>query len=145
MLLLDGIIKLFGEITSLCNKAMDASDPEKYANSVEKLTHSVDATYERMKDIVINDSTLTADEKLERLDKIASSQASARQSCEEAIKGNRKNVSKITGEVLLAFTTCGISFAPKLFKKKGKSSNDVEVKSVSAEEPTNLIAKKSES
>ncbi len=103
------IAQAIKNITSLCNKLVDAGDAEKYAQGVKSLNESVDDTYAKMREVILNDDTLTSDQKLERLEKIANSQLSARQTCEEAIKGNRENISKIVADVLLVAATCGLS------------------------------------
>ena len=141
----NGIMQAFGNILGICTKAMDASDSEKYVQSVEKLTHNVDQTYEKMREIISNDETLTADEKIEKLEKIANSQIAARQTCEEAIKGNRENVVGVAGEVLLAFATCGISYAPKLIsRKKRKCLENIEASVVESKKQPELLSEKGE-
>ena len=122
MTIVDGIVKAFEGVVSMCNKATDASDPEKYAQSVQILNQNVDETYAEIRNVIANDETLSADEKIEKLNELAKSQLTARQSCDEAIKGNRENAAKVIGEVLLAFGTCGLSYAPKLFGKAKKDS-----------------------
>ena len=114
----NGIVKSFKGIVSLCNKATDASSPEKYAQSVQNLNQSVDETYMKIRDLISNDETLSTAEKIEKLDKLANSQLIARQSCDEAIKGNKENVVKIIGEVLLAFGTCAFLIYPNLLAKR---------------------------
>ena len=116
----EGIVKAFEGLVSLCNKTADASNSEKYAQSVQALNQNVDETYAEIRDLITNDATLSTDEKIEKLNELAKSQLIARQSCEEAIKGNRENVTQIIGEILLAFSTCGISYAPKLLTKTKK-------------------------
>ena len=127
---LEVIKQAIKEITTLSGKVVEASDAEKYANSVQKLNSSVDKTYEKMREIILEDKNLSTDEKLERLDKIAKSQSEAMQTCDEAIKGNRENVSKIVGTVLLALATCGISCIPKLTKERKRKK----VKAIDAKE-----------
>ena len=120
------IAQAIKNITSLCNKLVDAGDAEKYAQGVQSLNESVDETYAKMREVILNDNTLTSDQKLERLEKIANSQVSARQTCEEAIKGNRENISKIVGDVLLVAATCGLSkYIPAVRNGKAKKVKEL--------------------
>lgn len=141
----DGIRKVFDNVLGFCTKALDASDPEKYVQSVEKLSHNVDQTYEKMREIISADETISADEKIEKLEKIANSQLAARKTCEEAIKGNREDVVSVASEVLLALATCGISYAPKLIsKRKKKCLANIEAAALESQKQTELISEKGE-
>ena len=79
-----------------------------------------------MREIISEDDTLSSSEKIAKLDEIAKSQLSARKTCEEAINGNRENISKVVSELLFAFATCGISHLPKVISKAKKSKLDKE-------------------
>ena len=121
--IIEGIVQIIKNLISFCDKTSDNLNAEKYSIGVNKLNSSVDDTYAGIREIIINDKSLSAEKKIEKLDKLAQSQISARQSCENAVKGNRDNVAKFISEVVLALATCGLSYVPKLVReiKKNKS------------------------
>ena len=141
MAIFQGVVKALDGVVSLCNKTADASNPEKYAQSVQTLNQNVDATYAEIRDVIANDETLSTDEKIEKLNELAKSQLKARQSCDEAIKGNRENVTKIVGEIFLAFSTCGLSYAPKLLAKTKKAGDSIPLVIETENEPMLLEEK----
>lgn len=110
------IVQFVKNITSLCNKVVDASDPVKFAEGVNTLNRQIDDTYVKMRELIMNDGTMSSSEKLEKLEKLANSQKAAQYSCEEAIKENREHLAKIVAEVFAALATCGISCIPKVVK-----------------------------
>jgi hypothetical protein len=118
--IIKGIVEIVKNITILGNKIVDSADSEKYANDIYNLNKDVEETYVKMRELISNDDTLTTDQKLEKLEKLANSQQVAKKSCEEAIKGNREHISKIIGEIFLALTTCGISYIPKVLNSQNK-------------------------
>ena len=127
------ILKAVKNITEICNKVVDASDPKKYAEGVHALNQNVDETYAKMRELIANDETLSASEKVEKLDKLALSQQAAIKACGEEIKDNRAHIAKIVTEVFAALATCGVSYVPKMIdgckKVVLRSSNDVIVES----------------
>ena len=123
------ILQIVSNVTSLTNKAVDASDPEKYAEGIHALNRNIDDTYAKMREVIMNSNSFTEDEKLERLEKLAKSQEAARKSCEHSVQENRAHMAKIITEMFLALTTCGISYIPKAVKGRKKvaigKSNDI--------------------
>ncbi len=131
--LLEYIAQIVKNITEVSNKVADASDPKKYADGVSTLNQNIDETYAKMRELIVNDDTLSAPEKVEKLDKLAKSQQAALTACGEEIKGNRENVAKIVTEVFAALATCGVSCIPKVIGGRKKVeigvANDVIVTS----------------
>ena len=112
------IVQIVKNITELGNKIIDSADNEKYAKAVNSLNKNVDETYEKMRELIEKDETLTIEQKLDKLEKLANSQIAAKQSCDETLKGNREHVHKIVSEVFFGLTTCGISYIPKIIGSK---------------------------
>lgn len=121
--IIQNIIEIVKNITEIGNKIVDSADAEKYSNGVHSLNKNVDDTFNKMRELIENNNTLTIEQKLEKLDALATRQLAARTSCDEAIKGNREHIAKITSEVFLALSTCGISYVPKLISKSKKLEN----------------------
>ena len=118
---MEHIIGFAKNIGAAGNKLMDAADPEKYVAGVKALGQSVDETYAKMRDLITEDESLSISEKLERLDKLAQSQAAAQLACEKSIKENREHIARVIAEVFAALITCGIACIPKAIKKRKKS------------------------
>ena len=132
---LEVIAKAGEGLVSIANKITDGADSEKFVKSVEELDKSVDSTYDKIEEMIMQDSTLSAEEKCDKLEKIAKSRLSAKQTCAETIKENRENVAKVVGEVFLALATCGISYVPKLIKANQHQQVDaIELKPAEIEE-----------
>ena len=121
------IVEAVKNIAALCNKLVDAADAKKYAEGVQKLNQSVDETYNKMRELILADDSLTTEEKLEKLEKLAQSQETARQTCEKAIQGNKEHIAKIATEIFAALTTCGISYLPKIVSGIKSSKKQPEV------------------
>ena len=120
----DYIAEAIKHITSFCDKAMDEADGEHFTENVRRMSEHTEETYQLMRRLIEEDTTLSTDEKLKRLDKIAQSQERTRQNCAETIQGNREHIVKIVKEIFLALTTCGLSYAPKIIeqlKQEGKA------------------------
>ena len=138
--IIEYIIKVVKNVTELCNKIIDASDPEKFAEGVKLLDQGVEDTYAKMQELIMQDNTLSTEEKLEKLEKIAASQQSARKACEDAIKENREHVAKVVTEVFVALTTCGISCIPKVVQGCKKAWTDMpEIVMIESENPIDCI------
>ena len=126
-----GIIKaaidMIKSLSDLSTKVIEAGDPEKYVESVEKLHQGVDKSYAMMRDIVEKDTELSTEEKLNKLKEIAESEQQAKEKCGEALDGHREKTAKITLDVLKGFLTCGLSFTPAIIKniKKALEGKDV--------------------
>ena len=127
------ILKAVKNITEICNKVIDASDPQKYAEGVHALNQNVDETYARMRELISNDDTLSASEKVEKLDKLAKSQQAAIKACGEEIRDNRAHIAKIVTEVFAALATCGVSCIPRVINGNKNvvvsTANDVLIES----------------
>ena len=124
------IVQMVKSIADLGNKIIDSADNEKYTKAVNSLNKNVDETYEKMRELIEKDETLTIEQKLEKLEKLANSQIAAKQGCDEVLKGNREHIHKIVSEVFLGLTTCGISYVPKIIgsKKRIKQIENNEIK-----------------
>lgn len=116
------IVDLLRGMTELAKKAVDQGDGEKFVKNVNELALNVDETYAHMREIIMSNDKLSVEEKLEKLEKLAEQQMAAKQKCEEAIKGNREHVAKITLDVVKGLLTCGVSFAPAIIKELKKTS-----------------------
>ena len=110
-------MEMIKSVSDMTKTVVEASDAEKYAQGVNELNKGVSDTYTEMRNIIVNDKNLSADEKLKKLDALAESEAKSKARCEEAIKGNREHVAKIVLEVFAGLLTCGISFAPAIVNK----------------------------
>lgn len=110
------LVSLVGKISDLSKSTLNAADSEKYASSVVKLNQDVDATYSVMRDVIMQDKNLSTDEKLERLKQLTEYEEASKKKCDEAIRGNRENVSKVVFEIFKALLTCGISLAPGIIR-----------------------------
>lgn len=135
-------IEMVKSLSELSTKVIEAGDPEKYVESVEKLHNGVDESYAMMRNIVENDKKLSTEEKLEKLKEIAEGEQKAKEKCGEALDGHREKTAKIALDVLIGFLTCGLSFTPALIKNiknalEGK--DDPELIDVDTFESTNLI------
>ena len=137
------IVQAVKSIADLCNKLMDAADGEKYAAGVQALNQNVDETYNQMRELILNDETLSTETKLEKLEKLAKSQEAARKNCEAAIEGNKKQVAKIGKEIFAALATCGLSYLPQIVNAM-KSNNPNEPASIPEAEQPALIEDTSE-
>ncbi len=114
--IIEYIVQAVKNISEICNKVVDASDPKKYAEGVNALNENVDETYAKMRELITQDDTLTATEKVEKLEKLAESQQAALRACKDDIKDNREHIAKIVTEVFAALATCGVSCIPKVIK-----------------------------
>ena len=144
--LIKAAIDMVKSMTDLTAKVIDAGDPKKYAESVEKLHSGVDESYALMRSIVENDNSLSTDEKLEKLKQLAEEEQAAKDKCGEALEGHREKTSKIAIDVLQGFLTCGLSFTPaiiKSIKKALSSKEEPELINVESSEPTKLINEES--
>lgn len=110
-------IDMIKSVSDLSKTVVEESDGEKFARGVNELNKGVSDTYTEMRNIIVNDEKLSADEKLERLSALAESEAKSKARCEEAIKGNREHIGKIVLEVFAGLLTCGISFTPAIVNK----------------------------
>ena len=135
-------IEMVKSLSELSTKVIEAGDPEKYVESVEKLHNGVDESYAMMRNIVENDTKLSTEEKLEKLKEIAEGEQKAKEKCGEALDGHREKTAKIALDVLKGFLTCGLSFTPALIKNIKNAlegMNDPELIDVDTSESTNLI------
>ena len=114
-------IETLKSMTDLTSKVIDAGDPEKYAKSVEQLHSGVEESFDLMRKLVNEDQSLSTDEKLERLKKIAAEEQAAKEKCGAALEGHREKTAKIALDVLKGFLTCGISFTPAIVKSLKQS------------------------
>lgn len=109
-------VEMIKSMSDLCQKVIDAGNPEKYAASVNELNQGVSDTFAEMRNIIANDPQLNTDEKLARLQELAIKEEETKKRCGEAIQGNREHVAKVILEVFAGLLTCGISFAPGIVK-----------------------------
>ncbi len=114
--LVKSAIDMVNSLSNLTQKVMDAGDPEKYSESIERLHQGVAESYDMMRQIVQNDDSLTADEKIEKLKKIAEDEETSKKKCGEALEGHREKTAQIAITVLKGFLTCGLSFTPAIIK-----------------------------
>ena len=105
---LDFLSQAVKNITELCNKLASASDPEKFASGVNALNLSLEQTFDEMRRLIREDTTLSAEEKLDRLERLAAKQEAAMASCGRAIIENREHSAKVIKEVFMTITTGGI-------------------------------------
>lgn len=116
-------LSLFEKVTDVSQSVADAADADKYAKSIHLLNEDVEKTYAVMRELIEKDDTMSTEEKLERLTKLAELEEQSKKTCDEAIQGNREHVAKIVTQVVTALLTGGISLAPSLFralKSQGK-------------------------
>ena len=111
------VLGLFDDVTELTKKVSDAGDPNTYAEGVNNLNQGVSDTYEQMRNIIVNSDEYSDDEKLEKLQKLAESEAIAKKNCSEMIMENRKNVAKVVMDVFGGLLTCGLYFVPAIIKR----------------------------
>ena len=121
--ILKSAIDMVKSVSDLTKTAIDAGDAEKYARSVNELNIGVSDTYAEMRNLILNDSSLSTDEKLQKLDELAKKESESKAKCDEAIKGNREHIAQLTMDIFAGLLTCGISFTPAIIKKF-KSIND---------------------
>ena len=119
---LEGIVEAAKNIAAFCKELVGVADAEKYANGVQALGEDLENTFSMMKEVIMNDDTLTADEKLEKLEKIANRQERAQENRQKALDGNRNSVLKLLREITLALLTCGVSCLPVIFKDNDKDN-----------------------
>lgn len=131
--IIEYILQAIKNITEVCNKVVDSSDPKKHAEGVHALNQNVEDTYAKMRELIANDDSLSASEKVEKLEKLANSQQAALKACGEEIRNNRAHVAKIVTEVFAALATCGVSCIPKVIGGRKKvlvgASDDVLIES----------------
>jgi len=126
--IVSNIVQAVKSLLSTCEKMADGADAHKYATSVQSLNQDVDETYTQIRELIVKNDKYSDDQKIEKLEKLAQSQISARQSCQEAISGNREGVSKMIGSFFLALATCGLSYIPKLVTELKKNKiNKVDI------------------
>jgi|GEM_PF-3726281 len=126
--IIEKVIDAFKNFLSLSEKLIETSSPEKFAKGVEDLNKSVNDTYVQMKQIVMNDDTLSADVKLKKLDEIAKKQQAAVDKCEKAVSDNRKNVMEVILTITGGLLTCGVTLLPKMAKEMKKALKNTDVK-----------------
>lgn len=114
--LIEKIVDAIKNVSELCQKTIDASDPEKYAKSVENLHQGISDTYDQMRQIIMNSDKFTDDEKLERLAKLAKQEEESKEKCGVAIRENRENVANIVLSITKGLLTCGIVYIPEIVK-----------------------------
>ena len=111
------IVDMIKGVADLCKAVLDASDPEQYAKGVNKLNEGVSDTYTEMRRIIADSDTFSEEEKLKRLSELSEMEAASKKKCEEAIRGNREHIGKVTFEIIAGFLTCGVYFAPAIVQK----------------------------
>lgn len=117
-------IAVIGKIADMLKKVLDfsksvidAADPEKYADSVNKLHQGVSDTYSEMRAVIRESKNFTDEEKLEKLKELANQEAESKRKCEEALQGNTEHVANIALEIVKGFLTLGISFVPEIARR----------------------------
>lgn len=114
--LIEKIAEAIKSVSELCQKTLDASDPEKLADGVETLHKGVSDTYDQMRQVIITSEKFTEDEKLERLAKLARQEEESKEKCVDVIKNNREHVASITLSITKGLLTCGIAYIPEIVK-----------------------------
>lgn len=109
-------IEMLNKLVDLAHKVIEAQDPEKYTKAVDTLHGGVGDAFKMMREIIEKDTTLSVDEKLEKLKKLAEDEEAAKKRCGEAIEGHSEKVAKVSLDVLKGFLTCGLSFTPAIAK-----------------------------
>ena len=109
-------LELIKEIIGISQKIIEAGDSKKLAESVNEYNEGINKTFDLMRKIVEEDTSLSADEKLERLNRIAKEEAESKRKAAEDIITNRKAVTQISLSLIEGLLTCGISFTPKIIK-----------------------------
>lgn len=115
-IIIDSAVKC---VKSLCDGAstlVRSGDPDNFAKSVEKFNSGVNENYELMREIIKNDDTMSAEKKVEKLQKIAEQEERAKQKAAKAIDHHTEVVWKIVLDVIKGFATCGLIFAPEIVK-----------------------------
>lgn len=134
------VLGLFNNITDLTKKVTDASDPNAYAEGVNRLNEGVSETYVQMRNIIMSSDKYSDDEKLQKLQQLAESEAKAKKDCSEMIMENRENVAKIALEVFGCLLTCGLYFAPALIKRiKAAISEKSEIPEIEFEDFQSVV------
>ncbi len=115
-------------------KIIDAGDPEKLAKAVNEMNKGVDTNYELQRKVVMDDSKLSADEKLERLSKIAEAEKNTKLEMTGAINKNREQVAEIAKDVFYSLVTGGAYLIPKAYQQFLPEANNLQSKAESAKE-----------
>ena len=66
-------------VSDLSKSVVESTDPEKYANAMQKLNEGVSDTYEQMRTIIASSSNFTEEEKLEKLEALAKQELESKQ------------------------------------------------------------------
>ena len=124
----EAIVEAVKNLTGFCKELVGIADAEKYANGVETLNKEVETTFAMMREVIINDDSLTSEQKIEKLNKLADRQEAAQRNREKAVDGNRESVLKVMKEILFALATCGIYclWSPKFRTKNVKELKEID-------------------
>lgn len=118
----EAIVDAVKKLTDFCKDLVGLADAQKYASGVEALNQEVEKTFSMMREIIMNDNSLTSEQKIEKLNKLADRQEAAQKNREKAVEGNRDGVLKVVKEIVFALATCGVYclHSSKHGKKKAK-------------------------
>lgn len=118
---------LFEKVADLCKNVMNAGDSEKFAKSVLTFNQDVSEHCAEMRALVINDSEMSTENKLECLKAILELEQDAKYKSTKAIQENREHVAKVALVVTKAALTCGVSLAPEIVKSIKNTVNELPV------------------
>ncbi len=118
------IADMIKSVADLSKSVVESTDPEKYANAMEKLNQGVSDTYDQMRTIIINSDKFTEEEKLEKLEALAKQELESKAKCDVALRENREHVANIAMDIIKGLLTCGVSFAPEIIKRLKLPASD---------------------
>ena len=114
--IVNGVVGVFNGVVELANKAVDAGDPQKFAEAVRELHKGEDECFAAMRRDIESDESLSTEQKIEKYKQLAKDQEEAKLRCAEALEKHRERAAKVVQDVFCGLLTSGLYFAPELAK-----------------------------
>lgn len=114
---LAAIMGAFNKVTDAASKILDQGDPQKFATAVDQLNESTEESFDTMRKIITESTSLTEKEKLRELKKLAEQEAKTKVQYAETLAGHSERTAQIALNVVTGLLTAGLSFAPELIRR----------------------------
>ena len=114
---LAAIMGAFNKVTDAASKILDQGDPQKFAAAVDQLNTSTEESFNAMRTMITESTTLSEKEKIDELKKLAEQEANTKLQYAESLGGHSERTAQIALNVVTGLLTAGLSFAPELIKR----------------------------
>lgn len=114
---LAAIMGAFNKVSDAASKILDQGDPQKFATAVDQLNESTEESFDAMRRLITESTTLSDKEKLKELKKLAEQEANTKVQYAETLAGHSERTAQIALNVVTGLLTAGLSFAPELIRR----------------------------